>query len=494
MRPALRGALAALLALSCAACGGEKAKHWNVLLITLDTVRADYFGSYGRPGDPTPHLDALAASGILFERAFSTSAVTPVSHASILTGLEPPRHGLRVLSADGGYRLPEAVPSLARLLRAHGFTTGAVHSAFPVSAHFGLDQGFEHFDSFDADMRVEGESHSWDVESLQRRSDETSDRAIRYVEGLAGDAPFFLWVHYWDPHDPVLLPPPDRMRGLAGLNPAHPRVYAREISYVDEQIGRLLAALEQRGALAKTLVAVTADHGQGLGDHGWYGHRILYQEQIHVPLILRVPGGPRGVRSRAPVGTIDIAPTILDWLGIEAPEMDGISLRGIATGGDPPARTLYADQVNAYDRNAKIVQVRPQADLLYAVTDGRWKLIYRPTRPEQSELYDLSTDPHEANNLYASRREERERLLASLAGRDPWVLAPFSGSGEGPGPEVSRALEALGYLQGEGTDATAPTRWEWWCPSSDARSADREAPGCPEGWIPRSDPTPGEGG
>ncbi|MFH0944266.1 MAG: sulfatase, partial [Planctomycetota bacterium] len=452
----------------------------NVVLITLDTMRADYLSSYGFESETTPNLDALAEKGVLFELAHSTAAVTPVSHASILTGLNQYHHRLRVLSALSGYRLPRDIPTLATLLKNAGYQTLATHSAFPVSAYFGLDQGFDTFLSFDATVDVEvdaaadstaGGLASWDVSRYQRRSDETTDLALASIR--AAKAPFFLWVHYWDSHDTALRPPEGHWSypgNLASLPPEERRkaLYVTEVKYQDEQIGRLLDGLSGPDKEDNTLIVVTADHGEGLGDHGWGAHRILYEEQVHVPLIIHVPGGPKGRRVRELVGAVDIVPTILDYIGVVPPpslKFDGRSLRGLMDGKPDQPRTLYADQINGYDFNAKMVNRRPQADFLYSVTRDPWKLIYRPSFFDRSELYNLREDPRETRNLWAVETNVRRDLLQELARRDSWCTQRFPETGEDdPDREAAAgALESLGYVGGESADAASDPRWAWTC-------------------------------
>jgi arylsulfatase A-like enzyme len=460
LRRTLRLLLAALLLCGCSPASETPP---NLLLITLDTTRADHLGAYGAPSDLTPRLDRLAAEGVVFTRAFSTAAVTPVAHASILTGLEPPDHGLRVLSAGSGFRLPEDVSSLATILRTRGWETLAVHSAFPVSEHFGLDQGFTTFESLGGVLHEEPDgSHAFEYE--QRRSDETTALAVHHLE-RAG-RPFLLWVHYWDPHDPLRLPPEEDLVGVPRpLSADDPALYAAEVHYMDRQIGALLDALEREGAAEHTVVVVTADHGQGLGEHGWAYHRLLYQEQIDVPLILRVPGGPQGVRVATPASVVDIVPTVLDLLGVDPPSpLDGIDLWPLVTGGAPLARTLYADQLNGYDLNAVMTRARPRDDFLYCVTDGRWKLVYRPAHPRRSELFDLEDDPDESTNLFGTERDVVRRLARELARRHPWVLQAFPSEADLTAEErarVDRSLSALGYV-GDAAPSRGPV-WAWAC-------------------------------
>ena len=469
MTPAKRMPRAALLLLLCGlgSCGSEPERGPNVLFVTLDTTRADYLGTYASVHGPTPAFDALAERGVRFEQAISSSALTPVSHASMLTGLFPYRHGLRVLSAGSGYRLPEDVPLVTSILREAGYRTAAVHSAFPVSAHFGFDRGFEHFDGVDGELDVDG--RSWDVDRAQRRSDETTDLALDALDAVQGPGPFFLWVHYWDPHDPRLLPPAEWLEGISTERESD-ELYAAEVHYLDSQFARLLEGLAERGLAADTLVVVVSDHGEGLSDglkrHGWGSHRMLYQEQIRVPLILAGPGVPAGLAVDSVVRTVDLAPTVLDYVGLATPpDLDGRSLRASIEGTDTEPRVAYADQINAYDHNAGMVKRRPDAAFLFSVISGRWKLIYRPHVPasERTELFDLEADPLELCDLSDDQPEVLIRLLDDLGRRRPWVLGPFPSTGEEGSAAAERALEALGYTSTEDEDPT--WRWSWTCPA-----------------------------
>lgn len=479
-RPLLPLALGALLAL--AGCGRERRP--NVVLVTLDTTRADFLSAYGRRSVQTPRFDALAEEGVRFERALSASAVTPVSHATILTGLYPYRHHLRVLAAGSGDRLPADVPTLATRFHDAGYTTLAVHSAFPVSDNWGFGRAFDVFESFDGSMQATANGAAWDVTELQRRSDDTTSLALARLAGVR--EPFFLWVHYWDPHDPWLYPPDELLEGIPRVD-GHPKpgseTYAREVHYMDSQFGRLVDGLRADGRYDRTVVAVTADHGEGLEDglerHAWAAHRMLYQEQIWVPLLLRVPGGP--VRRVVPelVSTVDIAPTLLDYAGLPAGDLDGRSLRPLVEGRVLEPRVLYADQINGYDQNAKMVEKRPDAAFLYCAIDAEgWKLIYKPHDPAASELYHLTEDPDERDNRYAERADVVERLLEDLAKRNPWVLAPFPDEGE---DDVSGQLSALGYAAG----AVSDVEWSWTCPEHpDVREPERGRHECGRILVP----------
>ncbi|MEM9380193.1 MAG: sulfatase [Planctomycetota bacterium] len=498
-----RSAPALGLAAALAACGagGEDARP-NVILITLDTVRADFLTCYGSTSGATPAVDGLARGGVLFERAISSSGLTPASHATILTGKFQYGHGLRVLAAESGFRLEDDQETLATAFQDAGYRTGAIHSAFPVSAHFGLDRGFDHFDSFAAkiERREDDGKVGWDVGTYQRRSEETTRRAVAWLESAAaGDDPFFLWLHYWDPHDPVRLPPvadQERLRydpGTGELQDARTQQYAIEVRWQDGNLGTLLRAIDAAGLAEDTVVALTADHGQGLADgkriHGWAMHRMLYREQVHVPLVLRGPGLPAATRVSDQVRTADLAPTLLELAGLPpfADRIDGVSLIERAARPGQGDLVAYGEQINGYDHNAGMRRFRPDAAFLYMVSDGEWKLIFRPHMPGASELFHVGVDPRETRNVAAQNPDVMARLLGDLAERNPWVLEPFRrpAGGDGAGRGASDALGSLGYVaaevEGSGT-------WWWTCPVHGDVRADRrgrhEESGCGRILVP----------
>ena len=508
-----------LLLLVLAACGGGPgdAGAPNVLLVTLDTTRPDYLSCYSEARAGTPTLQAMADRGALFEAAMSASGVTPVSHATILTGGFPYEHGLRVLSAGSGFRLPQDQPTIASVLRDRGYQTAAIQSAFPVSGYFGFQKDYDVFEDLYGEMRVDEAAGKtvWDGDTLQRRSDETASIVLGYLERAAEDGrPFFLWLHLWDPHDPWIKPPAQYLQHLE-LNDdqylpstqLYAQVYSAEVRFMDRQLGVIFEGLETRDLLDDTLVCVTADHGEGLGDgfaaHGWSKHRMNYQEQLHVPLLLSGPGVPSGIRVPDMVRTADIVPTLLDLAGCPdaAPPGAGRSLRPVLQGEHLSPAMAYAEQINGYDANASMVKNRPDAAFLYTVCDGEWKLIYRPHMVEASELFNLRQDPRERRNVMAANPEVALRLMADLAARNPWVLAEFPTVGSGFDADLSADLEAIGYGGGGGGDTGA---WWWTCPAhTEYRRDTREGPGgtkrhgaegCRQPLLPRTTFTPAEDG
>ncbi|MBN1827360.1 MAG: sulfatase [Candidatus Eisenbacteria bacterium] len=452
-KTALSFAVAALVA-SGGCAGSKDAAGTNILLVTLDTTRADYLSCYGYQGPvrATPNLDSLAADGVRFDRAISASAATPVSHATILTGVYPYRHGVRVIYAEEGYFLADSVATLASILGEKGWDTGAVLSSFTVSEFYGFDRGFRYFDSGISDdpeaaFRPKGNGlWGWEVEKNQRRSDATTDEAIRWLEGAK--RPFCLWVHYWDPHDERLLPPEENQRlfetDTKDIYERKRLQYAGEIHYMDSQFGRLIRRLKESGEYDNTAIVVVADHGEGLGDHGWWNHRILYQEQIRVPLIAKIPGWPAGEEIAAAVRSADTMPTLLAAAGVAPPPgLDGRDMTPVVLGEEEEPRTAYADAINLYDLNAGMVRLRPDDSLLHSLIDGDWKLIHRPLLEGKDELYRLSSDPREETNLVEEEPDRATRLREALDRFNGYVRDSL---GEAADPETLERLKALGYV------------------------------------------------
>jgi len=424
----------------------------NVLLVTLDTTRADHLGCYGYPKPISENLDRLAAGATVFDRAIVQAAVTPVSHASLFTGLNPYSHGLRVMHGLSENRLADSHLTLAEVLREAGYATAGFVSAFPVTERFGLHQGF---DTFDADFlrdppeRLVAEDGSANTDRNQRRADATSDRALSWLRGAP--EPFFLWLHYFDPHDPLMTPPPAFVESFGPLGGSEHEMlralYDAEIAYMDRHLGRVLDALERRGALEEMVVVVIADHGEGLGDHDWWTHGILYQEQIRVPLIIRAPGRPAGRRVDALVRSIDVMPTVLELLGwpdAALPPTEGQSLVPLLDGAADPQRLAYADSVNVLTYTVRPTIVDKQDDMLFALMRGPWKYIHHRKHTERSELYHLDRDRREQHNLYAAHPEVVRDLLNELRARR---VLPGQRSGREPtSAEDRERLKALGYV------------------------------------------------
>jgi arylsulfatase A-like enzyme/Tfp pilus assembly protein PilF len=361
---------------AAAARTGPAGGPLNLLLVTLDTVRSDHLGCYGDAAAETPHLDALARQGVRFARASSPVPLTLPSHTTILTGLLPPHHGTR---NNGTAPLAAGIPTLATVLASAGYRTAAFVAAFVLDHRFGLNRGFAVYD----DEIERPADTSWLLEA-QRPGDQVVDRALGWL--AAADArPFFLWVHLYDAHAPYNPPSPYRER--------HPgRPYDGAIAFDDAQVGRLLAALASRGLDDRTVVAIAADHGESLGEHGELTHGLLlYEPVLSVPLLLRAPG-LAARRVDVPVSLADLAPSLAGLLRQPLPPPPGGALDGrdlsaaLLAGREPPPAELYAET-----RYPEVFGWSP----LFALRRRELKYIAAP-RPE---LYDLQRDPHETRNL-----------------------------------------------------------------------------------------------
>jgi arylsulfatase A-like enzyme len=417
-------------------CGGEQ--PWNVVLVTFDTTRADRLGCYGNERIETPAIDALAAGGVLFENAYASVPITLPSHTTILTGKNPPGHGVR----DNGLFVvsPDAV-TLAERLSAEGYRTAAAVGAFPLVAKFGLDQGFDlyddHLEKPYEDFR--GRKASDKAPGLffdERAAQRVNEAVYPWLEEHAAE-PFFLWAHYYDPHQPHNPPTP-----YDELYPDDP--YAAEIAYSDESLGTLIEHLKAIGAWDRTLLVFTSDHGEGLGEHHEATHSYLvYNSTIHVPLILRIPGFTTGSRVEQTVGHVDIVPTILDLLGLPIPEeLEGRSLAPLTRSGPQPREMPYY----AESLSPRLAHGWGEQRVLFR--EG-WKYIHGP----RSELYHLPTDPAELSDRIENEPELAGDLEEAL-GR--WLTehsAPGGSVAQAPDADTRRRLEALGYLQGSMADA-----------------------------------------
>jgi arylsulfatase A-like enzyme len=423
----------------------------NILLVTLDTTRADRLGCYGYDKPLTPRIDQVAREGVLFELAIAQAAVTPVSHASILTGLYPFQHGLRVLYGASNYRLEEGRhAALAEILKQEGWRTAAFVSSFPVSEYFGLHHGFDVFEtglSGDLEKKMfindEGKAQ-WAVDRNQRRADVTTDQALSWLRETKG--PFFMWLHFFDPHDASLTPAPrfvqPYLKGRRKQIDLARALYDAEVAFMDLQLGRLFDLLKEQGLYENTIVVITNDHGEGLGDHDWWAHRILYQEQIRMPLIVRLPGGPAGKVVPDLVRGIDIMPTILECIGVACPPVEGRSLMGFIRGEPEPERVAYSDALIRLDDNRPDHAIGIYNDLMYCVMTRSWKLIHRHFQPEASELYRIDIDPGEERNVIEDFPEKREELFGFLETPGIMIEKLIPRAEE---DEAARRLRELGY-------------------------------------------------
>jgi choline-sulfatase len=415
-----------LLALAAAIGVPRAATRPNIVLVTLDTTRADRMGFLGSTRGLTPALDALARESLVFTRAYAQAPVTTVSHATILSGTYPPFHGV----TDFGVPLGAAVPYLPDLLRGAGYTTGAFVGSLILDPRTGTAPGFDRgFDRYDAGFRLRrpGENR---YQTLERRADEVVSRALDWIVKAPADRPFFAWLHLFDAHDPY--DPPADLRQQYRASP-----YDGEVAGVDRQVGRLVAALKSAGSLANTVLAITADHGEALGEHGERTHGVfLYDETLHVPLLIRGPGIRAG-RVESRVRLVDLAPALLQAAQLARwPAMQGVSLLRVTEDRPVYAATEYPRRAFGW---SPLVSWR--ADRF---------LYVRAPRPE---LYDVAADPAQSHDIAASR----SRVVAGIDAELEQFVKNAAAGGASPGkpldPAVAERMAALGYVSGSGGSA-----------------------------------------
>jgi arylsulfatase A-like enzyme len=472
--------LAPVLALLLGACGSEPPAGKSILVITMDTTRADHLGSYGSPMDLTPNVDALAARGVLFEQVHAPMPQTLPSHATMFTGLPPRQH----LALENTYQLDSRFRTLAELVQERGYATGAFIGALVLDDETGIQQGFEHYDIPGGAWNENREGHP-----PQRTAEEVTQAALRWSETLDPDRPFLMWAHYYDPHGDQRggFQPPARHRKQINMKEIRERVrnsgkfppeldtpagradlaefwagYAAEVRYTDEQIGRLLEGLEEQGLMEDTIVVVTGDHGEGLYEHGIKAHGVYVWEEMHrVPLILTHPGGLKaGSRVDGPVFLQDLLPTLERMALDEEPVQGGGDLgmdlwAPVMAGDSLPSRPVFLERPHFDEdrvrRRLNGVDIPKNAayGFLTAVIQEDMKLIRHPDGTLL--LFDLRSDPGEQLDL--ADDPDHEQLRDRLAGLlDAWMSQNKVGL---PGediqisPERWETLRKLGYVGGE---------------------------------------------
>jgi len=399
----------------------------NVLLVTIDTLRADHLGAYGYATASTPTLDALAHRGVRFETAVAHVPLTGPSHASILTGHTPLGHGFH---NNGGFVLAPGIKTAAEDFRQAGYRTAAFVSGFPLDRRFGFDRGFDLYD----DHLPRGNDPRR-TPYVERFADATTEVALRWLSssgatGTSKPQPWFLWVHYYDPHAPY-EPPGD----LAERFKAAP--YDGEIAFVDRELGRMLKAIQDRGVLDDTVVLVTADHGESLGEHGEGTHGVfIYDATLRVPWIMAGPGIAAGRVPTAVARSIDVLPTLLDYSGLQSPTgLEGRSIRPAADGREMTDAPSYAESL--------YTQLELGWAPLYGWRTARYKFIDAP----HAELYDLEQDASEKNNQFAQEGTRADELRRPL--RLALKQAPLSaGAATGTDADAAERLRSLGYVSG----------------------------------------------
>lgn len=442
----------------------------NVLLITIDTLRADHLSVYGYSRETMPNLAAWADEGVVFESCYSPLPLTDPSMSSIMTGMHPTRHGVR----QSGRTLSKEHPTLAEVFQTNGYATGAFVSRVGLVGRGGLDRGFDTHDfaGGEALKAVRGKGRV-EAEKWQRRADSVTEAALTWL-GVARKKPFFAWLHFFDPHAYYDPPAPFRGAFRKGLEskPASnlsawwgsPRdeaemvaAYDAEILTVDHHLSRVVAALKQQGVWDSTLVVVTSDHGESLGEHGHLDHgEWLYDEQLHVPLIMRLPGViASDTRVPGLVRLHDIAATILELVGLGGNQvesfvdsMDGVSAGPMLEEPATPPRRIFVESENcpAADRGPHLAPgmvCYPEGSegKLRAVFDGRHKLIITPRIDGRTyELYDLKTDPEERLDLSENQPTRVRELETAID--DFWRGATSKAI---VNDEIVEQLRALGY-------------------------------------------------
>jgi len=411
----------------------QNSKPWNVILITIDTLRADHLETYGYTRIRTPEINKLAQRGAVFEHAVASSPLTLPSHASILTGTFPVFHGIQ---DNAGFSLSEDQLTLAEILSESGFATGAFVGSFVLDSRFGLDQGF---DLYLADFQLTG-MEIIAPGYIQRKAEKVMDYATRWMkEQLSTGQPFFSWIHLYDPHAPYDPPSP-----FSTLYPD--RLYDGEIAYVDSVLENLGEFLREADIEEDTMLVLTSDHGESLGEHGEKTHGyFIYEATQHVPLIWVTPDGSlAGKRVADTVGTVDIAPTVLQLLDIQVPPvMQGEGLVPILLDEERGSREVYAEIHY------------PRLHFGWSELRSIYRFPYKYIEAPRPELYDLDKDPGETNNLVGTHSTLARSLHDALMGLVKERSSKSSEHRTDVEPQVAEALSSLGYVSS--TSPTSPT-------------------------------------
>lgn len=395
----------------------------NIILITIDTVRADHLGCYGYGEIQTPTLDGLARDGVVFEHAISQVPLTWPSHAAILTGTYPFQNGVQDFT---GQPLAPQFHSIAEALKQHGYATGAVVSAFVLDRSWGLNRGFDFYDdAFSAET-----FQKKDIGLVDRRAGESVTHAIAWLKKTP-HRPFFLWLHLYDPHSPYDPPEPFRAQYRDHL-------YDGEIAYTDHELGRLIAYLKQNRLYDATLITLLSDHGESLGEHGEHEHGFfVYDSTVHIPLIVKPPAGSGIRRGRVarPVETVAVAPALLQFAGMKDPIQKQFDSHGLFGSEAEKEDTSYSETFYPFSSFGW--------SPLHALETGRYHYIEAP----QPELYDLAIDPGEKNNIASQQSATLAVLkdkIAKLLREKPFT--PAKGGNSGLSPDAAEKLRALGYV------------------------------------------------
>lgn len=420
-------ALLGISVLAPVALGASKpstSRPTNVVVITIDTLRADHLGCYGYKKIHTPNIDALAADGVRFERAYTSVPVTLPSHTVIFTGTYPMFSGMHDFA---GNRLGPDQPTLASVLKEHGYATGAVVASAVLDSRFGLNRGFDfYYDHFDFNRLEES-----NIEEMERPGNVVADRTLEWLQQNY-QKKFFVWMHLYDPHYPYRPPAPYSTEYKDNL-------YDGEIAFADAQVGRLIRFLKERNLYRNTLIVLSGDHGESLGEHGEKTHGFfIYNATLHVPLIFHLPPS-LAVKSKVPGGLAnlaDIMPTILHALNFQVPsDVQGENLLPVIEGkSETQPRSLYAETF--------LPRIHFNWSELRGIETERYQFIDAP----KPELYDLSADPGETHNLFADKQAVGQELRAQLKS----FIVQYSAGQElaqktGLDPALMERLKSLGY-------------------------------------------------
>ena len=361
----------------------------NLVLITIDTLRADYLSYNGSTRVKTPNLDALAARGVNFERARTPVPLTLPSHASILTALYPASHGVR---DNGTFRLDEKQITLAEILKQQGYETAAFVGSFVLDHRFGLNQGFDVYDD-----QTSQNANAMERLEAERNGGAVYDAFARWLQSYSGKKPFFAWIHLYDPHFPY-----DPPKDFGAKYPQMP--YAAEVAYTDSIVGRIVNDLEARKWIGNSIIAMVGDHGEGLGEHGEHTHSVfIYNSTLHVPMLIVAPQLiPPSVKVSDLSRTIDLAPTLLDYLGMKNQLGEGMTLRNLIEGKPQKEIISYSESMYA------------KLNMGWSPLFGLETKTYRYIEAPKPELYEVQKDPKETQNRITSTREVARRMSQEL--------------------------------------------------------------------------------
>jgi arylsulfatase A-like enzyme len=422
--------------------GAAAQARTNVLLITVDTLRADFLGCYGFPGKNTPNIDRLASEGVLFEDTITTIGKTGPAFASLFSSLFPPTHGAR----RNGVRMRDDVPVLAESLRAAGYSTAGFISNWTLKSHLaGTQRGFDHYDEENFDLQ----RNSFGAD--ERDAGDVTAAALRWLEAAPADRPIFLWVHYSEPHSPYDLRGTTAPKGQGKSDGEGTRSkrykYSSEVGYADYWIGRLLARAQKRLEPESTLLVFLSDHGESLGEHDYWGHgKNTHWPNLRIPLVLRGPGLPAGKRVAAGASIVDVTPTVLDLLHLPAlPGAAGQSVAGSWSRTDPDHHLRFAmgERPTALTKKGREHYNHP---LVISAHNDTAKAIY-DFADDKIVYYDLRADSAEEKPLAGPPVEMRPPIGRQLS---DWYksLAKYEQDKGELSPEDIRQLKSLGYLDG----------------------------------------------